>query len=184
MDREYVRVKIDLPSFQMDVKSKDPKVTLPELRKILESVRLDDQLIYEEFVSQELQAVFSDTFVTNQQVMTLVKRLLKQENDYRVFTADIPTTSAIDLDRNTHSVRVDSSAARLALSRIDGTITMGDVKHAIVHVLGDLDRETKVLIIDNIHQHIPTAQVRAFHTNASKGHVLVECIFFGEFPED
>ena len=83
-DKEFLRVKIDLPSFQFEVVTRDTKATLQELRRIMESVRLDDQAIYEEFVVQEMRASLSEQFVSNSQVMAAVKRLLKQEDDYRV----------------------------------------------------------------------------------------------------
>jgi hypothetical protein len=53
-----------------------------------------------------------------------------------------------------------------------------------VHINGDLDRDSKLLIVDHIHKQMPAAQLRAFHSKSADARVLVEGIFFGEFPED
>lgn len=184
VDKEFLRVRIDLPSFQLDIATKDPQTALRELRKILETIRVDDDVMYEEFVTQELKSSFSETFVSNANVMAAVRKLLKQEDDYRIAAADIPTTATIDVEQQTRSVRVERRDLQQAVSKLTKEVDGHMVKHAIVHVSGRIERDHKVMIIDHIHQHMPTAQLRAFHSSGPEDKVVVECIFFGEFPED
>jgi hypothetical protein len=183
--KDFLHVKIDLPSFQFEIVTKDPEKALPELRKILESVQLDDQVIYEEFVVQEMRAALSETFVNNPQVMSAVKRLLKHEDDYRVSRIEIATTATIDLEHNTRDVHVQRINVRKAITKLVEDVDTGAVKHGIVHINGELDKDDKLLIVDLIHKCMPTAQLRAFQSpSASSVAVTVECIFFGEFPEE
>jgi hypothetical protein len=182
---EFLRVKIDLPSFQFELVTKDPNIALPELRKILESLQFDEEVLYEEFVVQEMKSQLSDSFVANQQVMGAVKKLLKQEEDYRVTKADISATATIDLDQHTRDIRIERPAVKRAISKLTQDIDTNAVKQGIIHIQGDLEKEDKVLIIDHIHKTMPTAQLRAFQSTAKNPtQVTVECIFFGEFPEE
>lgn len=184
-NEEFLRVKIDLPSFQFELVTKDPGVALPELRKILESVQLDEEMLYEEFVVQEMRNILSEGFLGNTQVMTAVKKLLKQEEDYRVSKADIGATATIDLEQHTRDVRVERSAVKRAVSKLVGNLDASAVKQGIIHIQGGLSKEDKVLIIDHIHKTMPTAQLRAFQSSSTNAmQVTVECIFFGEFEEE
>jgi len=183
-DREFLRVKIDLPSFQFEVVTQDLNA-LHELRLILENVSLDDQAIYEEFVVQEIRAALSDQFVSNQQVMAAVKRLLKQEDNYRVARVDIDITSTIDLENNTRDARVQRLSVRRAVMMLVQDVETARVKQGIIHINGDIEKEDKILIVDHIHKTMPTAQLRAFQSASARGQkVVVECIFFGDFPEE
>jgi hypothetical protein len=180
---EFLRVKIDLPSFQFELVTQEPNIALPELRKILETLQLDEQVIYEEFVVQELRAELSENFINNQQIMNSVRKLLKQEEDYRVGRADIATTATIDLDNQTRDIRVQKVEVKRAVMKIVGDIDTNAVKQGIIHIQGDVAKEDKVLIVDHIHKSMPTAQLRAFQSAGNTQQVKVECIFFGEFPE-
>jgi hypothetical protein len=181
--KEFLRVKIDLPSFQFEIATQDPGRALPELRKILENVELDDQVIYEEFVVQEMRQSLSETFVNNQQVMGAVKRLLKNEDDYRVASVEIAKTATIDLENDTRDVRVQKVSVRKAIAKLVHNVETSQVKQGIIHINGDLDKEDKLLIVDYIHKCMPTAQLRAFQSASPNSNVTVECIFFGEFPD-
>jgi hypothetical protein len=180
---EFLRVKIDLPSFQFELVTQEPNIALPELRKILETLQLDEQVIYEEFVVQELRAELSENFINNQQIMNSVRKLLKQEEDYRIGRADIATTATIDLDNQTRDIRVQKVEVKRAVMKIVGDIDTNAVKQGIIHIQGDVAKEDKVLIVDHIHKSMPTAQLRAFQSTGNTQQVKVECIFFGEFPE-
>lgn len=181
---EFLRVKIDLPSFQFELVTEDPTIALPELRKILETLQLDEQVIYEEFVVQELRAELSESFIANQQIMGTVRKLLKQEEDYRIGRAEISTTATIDLDNQTRDIRVQKVEVKRAVMRLIEDVDTNAVKQGIIHIQGDVAKEDKVLIVDHIHKSMPTAQLRAFQSAPSNDQkVTVECIFFGEFPE-
>jgi uncharacterized protein YqfB (UPF0267 family) len=182
--KEFLHVKIDLPSFQFEVLTKDPDKALPELRKILETVQLDEQVIYEEFVVEEMRAALSETFVSNKQVMGAVKKLLKHEDDYRVARVEIATTQTIDFEHHTKNTNVQKVSIRKAILKLTEDVEPNAVKQGIIHINGDLSKDDKVLIVDHIHKCMPTAQLRAFQSSSSiGGNVLVECIFFGEFSE-
>jgi hypothetical protein len=180
---DFLRVKIDLPSFQFELVTKDPATALPELRKILETLQLDDEVLYEEFVVQEIRASLSENFIGNTQVMNAVKKLLKQEEDYRVSRAELSATATIDLDQQTKHVNVPKVEVRRAVSKLVENIDTGAVKQGIIHIQGEVGKEDKVLIVDHIHKCMPTAQLRAFQSTSAGTSVTVECIFFGEFPE-
>lgn len=183
-DNDFLKFRIDLPSFQLELNTRNVEHSLTELRKILEAVHLDDDIIYEEFVTQEIRESFSKTFVKNKEVMDLIRSLLKQEDDYRISTVEIPSTTTIDLDDRTRSVRVTRNEAKRCVSKMISSFPSEIVKHGIVHVMGNLDNESKILIIDHIHQHMPTAQLRAFQSPQARTDILVEAIFFGDFPEE
>ena len=182
--KDFLHVKIDLPSFQFEIRTEDPQTALPELRKILESVQLDEQVIYEEFVVQEMKASLSETFISNQQIMSAVKRLLKHEDDYRVSQVQISTTATLDLENQTKDVHVQRINIRKAILKLVENVDTGAVKQGIIHINGDVLKDDKLLIVDHIHRTMPTAQLRAFQSpSTNSGTVTVECIFFGEFPE-
>ncbi len=182
--KEFLRVNIDLPSFRLEISTANPGAALTELRKILECVNLDEEVMYEEFVTQELKTVFSETFMRNGQAMSSIRKLLKQEEDYRVSTAEIPSEVTVDVEHNTRAVSVQRRDIKEAVAGMTREVESECVKHAIVHINGDIERDTKLLIIDHIHKHIPLAQLRAFQSKTPDAKVMVECIFFGEFPEE
>lgn len=181
---EFVKVKIDLPSFQLEIASADPKTTLPELRRILEVVHLDEDVAYEQAVQQDVRSSCSAAFLANNDAMTAVKQLVRETDSYRIATSEIPSTTALDLDARTRTGRLASNDVRQAIARLVDDVQVRLVRHGIVHIAGDLDRDGKVLIADHIHKLMPTAQLRAFHTRTGDNRVLVECVFFGDFPPD
>jgi hypothetical protein len=181
---EFVKVKIDLPSFQLEVSSADPKTTLPELRRILEVMHMDEDVAYEQAVQQDVRSSCSAAFVANTDAMAAVKQLVRETDSYRIATASIPSTTALDLDAHTRTGRIANTDVRKAISRLADNVELKAIRHGIIHVVGDLDRDGKVLIADHIHKLMPTAQLRAFHTRTSESDVLVECVFFGDFHED
>ena len=181
---EFFRVKIDLPSVQIDIASKEPRLALPEFRRVLEAMKLDEQMIYEEFVQEELRQSLSKHFVENPDVMRAIKKLLKQEEDYRVFKTEIPSKAEIDLEQNIKSIAVNQLDVKRQINSLTEQFDAKTVKQGMIHITGKIQHDDKLLIVDHIHQHMPTAQLRAFHTNGEQDQVLVECIFFGEFPEE
>lgn len=182
-DGEYLRARIDLPSFQLDIATKDPKSTLSELRKILEVIHNDDDIMYEEFVKQEIRSHLSSAFVENQQIMDAVKKLLKQEEDYRIVSTSVPITQSIDVEAQTKRTLIDRRDVRNAIAHLTDAFDRSAVKHGILHVDGRIDREGKVLILDHVHKHMPTAHFRAFHSSTNEENVRIEGIFFGNFPD-
>ena len=180
---DFLRVKINLPSFELELETKDASKTLFELRRILEVLQVDDQIVYEECVVQELTSLLSESFIGNTQVMDWIKKLLKQENDYRVATTNIPLTAEFDFDQQTKELHLSKNMVQKNIEELVKTIDTKSVKHGIVSVSGPLKNEEKLLIVDHIHQRMPTAQMRAFQSERSGESVLVECIFFGEFTE-
>lgn len=182
--KEFLHMKIDLPSFQFEVLTKDPAKALPELRRILEAIQIDDQVVYEEFVVQEMRAELSENFVGNQQIMSVVKKLLKQEDDYRMTHVEVDTTATIDIEHQTRDIRVQRVNVRRAVAKLVENIDTSAVKHGVIHINGDLEKEDKLLIVDYIHKSMPTAQLRAFQSPGSNQTVTVECVFFGDFPEE
>ncbi len=183
-NREYLKVKIDLPSFQFEVMTRDPQTALGELRRILEVMHLDEDVAYEEFVQQDLRANCSEAFLRNAPAMAAIKTLLKQEDGYRVVTATIARTTTVDLDTQMRSGRISPKEVQRAIGRLTDKIICANVKHGIIHINGELDKEAKLMIADNIHRLMPTAQLRAFHTKEPNPRVGIECIFFGDFPEE
>lgn len=181
-DGEYLRARIDLPSFQLDIVTKEPKVALSELRKILEVIHNDEDIMYEEFVKQEIRTNLSTAFVENSQIMDAVKKLLKQEEEYRIASATIPITQSIDVEAQTKRSLVDRRDVRQAVSHLTDAFDQSAVKHGIIHVNGRIGREEKVLILDHIHKNMPMAQFRAFHSTVDEEKVKIEGIFFGDFP--
>jgi hypothetical protein len=182
--KDYLHVKIDLPSFQFEVHTKEPHRALPELRRILEAVKFDEQALYEEEAITHLREQLSQTFIENAQVMAVVKRLLHQEEDYRVATVPIDRTATIDIDEEARDVRVERATVRRATARLTEGIPTKDVKHGIVHINGTVAPDDRVLIIDHIHTRMPTAQLRAFQSPGTSQQVVVECVFFGPFEDD
>ncbi|MDD9953898.1 MAG: hypothetical protein OXR66_06195 [Candidatus Woesearchaeota archaeon] len=180
---EFLRVKVDTPAFKVEISSQEPGSALPELRKILELMSMDEEIVYEEFVAEELKTTFSDGFINNQKAMTAVKQILKQEDDYRIATTMIPSTATLDLEQDTQSIKVQKRDVQKAITQLTTNIDEKAVKQGIIHIGGALDRDSRVLVVDHIHKHMPTAHLRAFQTPLKNKDVLVECIFFGEFPE-
>ena len=89
----------------------------------------------------------------------------------------------LDLRDGTRSVRVKQKDVKEAVARLTSAIDK-NVKFGIVHINGDLDREGRLLVADHIHKFMPTAQLRAFQSSNLTGKVVIECIFFGDFPEE
>jgi hypothetical protein len=140
--------------------------------------------VYEEFVTQEIESTFSKAFTKNTAVMQLIKKLLKQEEDYRIFKAELPTASTIDLDKGVEEVNINKTEITATVEKLRAVLAEADIKKGIIHIKGKVEDEHKLILIDNIHQHMPTAQLKAFQTTESQGNLQLECIFFGEFPED
>jgi len=182
--KEYLRVRIDLPALKLDINTQNPSIALSELRRILEAMHLDEEVIYEEFVASELKQVFSETFVNHPKVMDVIRGLLKQEDDYRLATTEIATNATLDLHNGTKTVRVHQRDVKHAIANITQNIDSNRVKQGIIHLSGELDKNGKLLIVDHIHKYMPTAQLRAFHSKGTTGNVIIECIFFGDFPEE
>lgn len=180
--KEFFKMTIDLPSFQLELSTADPLAALPELRRVLEALKLDDQLVYEEFVAQEIRQTFSRAFTQNTAVMDAIRELLKQAEDYKVVRTTIPSKTTIDLEQDSKSVHITRRDVKDAVSHLAARLLGSDVKQGIIHVSGSLGKDDKLLILDHIHKHMPTAQLRAFESGGPKDKVLVECIFFGDFP--
>ena len=183
-EKEFLNIKVDLPTFQLEVRSQEPTTALAEIRRILDSLNIDEAVIYEEFVTEELKAVFSEHFVKNTEVMTAIKHLLKKEDDYRIASIEIPSKALIDLDNGTKSVQVEKRDVKRSIIQLTNHLDSNLVKQGIIHVNGVVDEDARLMIIDHVHTLMPTAQLRAFQSSTKDANVTVECIFFGEFPEE
>lgn len=181
---DFLKVKIDLPSVQLELNTSDPRFALSELRRILEVLTLDEDVAYEQVVQQELRKSCSSTFLAHTEAMGVLKSLVRDTDAYRIATAEIRRSTSLDLDTRSSASRIASRDVQRAISRLTQDIDCRAVRQGIIHICGDIDRDGKVLIADNIHRLMPTAQMRAFHTRVKDDRVLVECVFFGDFPED
>jgi len=182
-DKEYLRVKIDLPSFQFEIFTKDTATALPELRKVLEAVRVGDELAYEDMAMQELRQQLSEAFTNHSDIMGLVRKLLKEEEDFRIARISIGTLADIDVDESKVS-RTQRVGIRRAVMSLLSDIDTKSVRKGIVHIHGSLDQDERLIIADHVHRAMPTAQLRAFQSPGDSGSVSVECVFFGDFPSD
>lgn len=180
---DFLKLNIDLPSVQVELRTTNPVPALAEIRKIIEGMQIGDEVIYEEFVTEELKMVFSESFLQNKKVMDAIRTLLKQEEDYRVAATEVKGKTAIDLDSKQRYVEVERKDVKRAVAGMVG-FDSGSVRQGIVHINGSLDRDMRMMIVDYIHKHMPTAQLRAFHSPAETERVVVEGIFFGDFPEE
>jgi len=181
-EQEFLKVKVDLPGFQAELSTRDPTRALAELRRIIAALHTDEDAMYEMYTLQELRQTFSTAFTGNEKIMQAVKDLLKQEEEYVTGVIDIPSTATIDFEHDTRTVKVERQDVQRSISQLMGRVETAAVKHGIIHVSGRLGREDKLLILDNIHKCMPTAQLRAFHSDG--GRILVECVFFGDFKCD
>jgi hypothetical protein len=179
---EYLRLKIDLPSFQLELSTKDTSA-LGELRKVLELLGKDDQLAYEEYALEEIKSQLSSQFTANQQIMDAVGTMLK-EHEFRISTTEVPLVQSIDFETDKKEVRVSALAARRAINLLVDPLPLSQVKHGIVHLHGDLLAEDRAMVVDHIHRRMPTAHLRAFHTTGTVVPVRVECVFFGDFEDE
>lgn len=181
---DFLKVKIDLPSVQLELNTSDPRFALSELRRILEVLNLDEDVAYEQVMQQDLRKSCSASFLAHAEAMGALKSLVRDTDAYRIATAEIQRSTSLDLDTRSSATRIASRDVQRAITRITRDIDCRAVRQGIIHICGDIERDGKVLIADNIHRLMPTAQMRAFHTRADDGRVLVECVFFGDFPED
>lgn len=182
-EKDSLNLNIDLPNVQIHLKTTNPLPALMEIRRVLEGLHISEDVIYEEFVTEELKMAFSKQFLQNQNVMEAIRALLKQEEDYRVATARISGKTTVDLESNHRYVEIDRQEVKRAITELVDFDTCC-VKKGIVHVNGAVDHDGKLLIADYIHKYMPTAQLRAFHSPSQHDNVTVECIFFGDFPDE
>ncbi len=181
---DFLNVKIDLPSVQLELRTGDPRFALSELRRILEVLNLDDDVAYEQAMQQDLRKSCSAAFLAHAEAMGALKTLVRETEAYRIATAEVQRMTSLDLDTRSSASRIAARDIQRAIARLTRDLDCRAVRQGIIHICGEIERDGKILIADNIHRLMPTAQMRAFHTRAKDGRVIVECVFFGEFPED
>jgi hypothetical protein len=181
---EFLHFKIDLPSIKFEISSSDPAKVLPELRQLLDTVQIGDAVLYEEFAMHELRHELSDGFTRNREVMEEVKKLLRSEEDYRTARVSLTLTATVDLRGEMQDLRVDRDEVRRGVAKLFSEIDPAVVKHGIVHLRGQLQRDDKLLVMDHIHRAMPVAQLRAFHSPDMTSALEVECVLFGEFVDE
>lgn len=181
---EFVRASINQAGFKLEISSKDAANTLTELRRIMECLSGVDEGV-DEFTSFELSTSLSEEFMANNAAMAEIKRLLSLEQQYRIVKEHISAVEEIDLIAGKKQLRVEGTAIKRSINNLFSCTNTCSIKHALVHIKGLIAEHERMVIIDRIHERIPHAHVRAYHTDQDiQGKILVEALVFGDFEQE
>ncbi len=175
----YLHFKVSHPNMEFELTTKDPKI-LDKIQPFFAAMPDIDL-----FDFTEVSLKLSEPFSKNKEVAKLLQELLTKNDDYVITSVDIPTFTDIDVERDVKSIRVNRVDVKKSINKLLSPCELKSIRHGIVHISGDISSDDKLLIVDNVHKNMPTAQLRAFQSPRLKtqSSVFVECIFFGEFDE-
>lgn len=181
-----MRLKINHPVFEFEVTTDDAR-TLEHIKEILELVPIPGEMTDDtEGVFNDVALKLTDAFTANVDVASLLRELLRRGQGYRIAATEIPATSTLDMETGVRGVRLRRADIQRHVRALVSGIDASAVRSGIIHICGSIDAADKRLIADHISHHFKTADLRAFQSPRDKDQTaaLVECIFFGAFPDE
>lgn len=184
-NNNFLHAKLNHGLLKLDIKTKDVNSSLKELRRIMELLNAQEEDFVEDLFTFELRNMLSEEFVNNVAAVTEFKKYLSMEERYKILKEAIPATEELDFIQGKKLLRLDTNKIKLTVAKLLETISKTQTKHVIVHIKGLISDNERLMIVDNIHQKIPHAKIRAFHSEQDiENKILVETIFFGDYPEE
>ncbi len=172
----YLKFSVNLPNFQFEVETDSPEQTLPEVRRILEAVGVDQE---GEDLS-ELRGTLSDEFVRNVALCERIESAGALGEEVRVVKRALALEEEYDLENGKQARRLDAVTVKAAIVDLFSPLE-GEVRDCIAHIRGDLSREQQHIVMDAIRQRLGVnVRPRFFTTRKDlEGQVLVEAVCFG-----
>lgn len=183
--KEFLKAKIDLPNFKLDVTSGDATRSLWDIRRIVEclySERIGEDISVDEYLKFELSSQLSEEFLNNEMAMKILKNKLETEESYKISRVVIKGVKEIDLVNNREGLKINNTTIVENIQKLFIDIPTEKITECLVHIKGYQDKEKNLFIIDKISEILPQSNIKAFHSNTNlDGRIIIEAIFFGEF---
>lgn len=181
--QSYMKLSINTPHFKLDLTSPTPEQTLPEVRRLVEVMGVEDESpLMEDMNLFELKSRLSEEFFQHPDLLTRVKSSMILDEEVRILKHIIPIEHEYDLDNGKRQEQVNVLSVKSRISQLFHDVEIQRVRECLVHIRGELSREQQCIIMDAIKQRLGVqVQTRFFSTKKNlEGNVLLEAVCFGE----
>ncbi len=189
MEKEVVKLKIDLPFLKLEL-SGDPSKYLVEIRRIIMELNKFALNELESDALEELMPSFglpiwklSNELQKNETVMNNINELSQIEDGVLVKKTSLDNINEIT-DTNTIS-KLNVKEISKSVSTLFNDVNKKDINFAIVHAMGNLPSDNFSIIFDQVKKQLPNTKIEAIKTKKEVlGKTVIECVLFGTFPEE
>jgi len=185
--RDFVHLAVKLDRLKVELSGADAYRCLQEINRMLDKLNRATGHSHDHPHSFDyhLEAVLSDELMRDRNVTKLLDKLAQLYHDYRTERVVLENKKIVELEKGMVHTKIDAAALQRGVRKFLFHIPKEQVRHAVVHVKGDIAEEDARMILDQIERELPNAEL---HPAVSRGdvptHTLIEGVFFGEFPYD
>ncbi len=184
-EKNFVRLNINLGRFKLSMRGEDAKSCLQEVNKILDRLNRASYNLEEDFdIDYRLESFLSDELTLDPKVTKLLNKLSDTYRDYRTSRVIIESKKIVELEQGKVQNQIDLSEVKKGANKLLFKIQKDRVKHAVIHVKGNISEEEANKILDNVERELQNAQVHKLFTKNDMTETLVEGVFFGDFQYD
>ncbi len=185
--RGFVHLAVKLDRLKVELSGADAYRCLQEINRMLDKLNRAASHSHDDghLLDYRLETLLSDELMRDRNVTKLLDKLAQLYHDYRTERVVLENKKIVELEKGRVHNKIDTAALQRGVRKFLFHIPKEQVRHAVVHVKGDIAEEDARTIIDHIERELPNAEL---HPAVSRGdvptHTLIEGVFFGEFPYD
>lgn len=182
----FVHLAVKLDRFKVELSGTDAYRCLQEVNRMLDKLaRTGHAHEHSHLFDDRLETLLSEELMRDRNVAKLLEKLTRLYHDYRADRVVLENKKIVELENGRVQNQLDAAALQKGVQKFLFHIPKEQVRHAVVHVKGDIAEEDARKILDAIERELPNAEL---HPAVSPGdvptHTLIEGVFFGEFPAE
>ncbi len=187
-EQNFLRMTIDLGRVKIELGSRESLKCLHEINKVLDKVNhafygiSDDDAPNMDY---RLETFFSDEPLLDRKVVRLLDSLSQIYRTYKTSRVAVENKKVVELEKGKVANQIDIADVNKSVAQLLFHLPRTHVKHAVIHVKGNISQEEVHKIVDHIERELGNAVI---HSTFTKGevtsHTIVECVFFGNFNSE
>jgi hypothetical protein len=182
--RNFLKLNINLDKFKIELTGEDAHRCLQEVNKILDKLnKASYERVYDDVpIDYRLESMLSDELVMDRRITKLLSTFSQLYRDYRTERIVMENRKVVEFDKGKVHQQLGIDDVKRGVRKLLFRLQKDKVRHAIIHVKGDVPEEEANKFVDHIVRELPGVEIHHVFTKGDvSSHTLVEGLFFGEF---
>lgn len=187
--KESISMSMSFPNLKLKLDSNNPLACLKELKKIVEGLNKNVQLI--DKINDEMDSIenpeivfnleFSEEIRGNPEIVEQIDKLLQIEKGYSICRSAFKCKRILDLDNKHEAYELEVNDATRNIKELINNVSKHGVNHTIIILKGEFTSKDRFTIIEKFKNHLPTSKIKCYDVKQPMfGKIAAEVLFFGD----
>ena len=182
-------MNMSFPNFKINLKSNNPLACLKELKKIVEGLNKNTQLL--DKINEEIAGIenpeivfnleFSEEIRSNPEIIEQIDKLMQVEKGYSILRSAFKCTKIIDLENKHATYELELKDTEHSINTLFCNVNKNKINYTILVLKGEYTNKDKFSILEKFKKNIPNSKIKCYDVKQPMfGKIAAEVLFFGD----